>query len=103
MFESIEERDPAIAVRRIAVAPLGAFLIELAYLTLAPLLGPVPAALFWLIVAILFAGTIAGLVGIVCFLSRNRARGRVLAWMIAACVVTIVCGLAFLSLVAPWL
>ena len=105
MFESIEERDPAASARRIAAAPLGAFLIELAYLTLVPLLGRVPPALFWLLVPVLFAGTIAGVVGIAGFVRKHRGElaGRVLAWLIAAAVITIVCGRAFLALVLPWL
>lgn len=105
MFESIGERDPAAGARRIAAAPLAAFLIELAYLTLAPLLGRVPPALFWLLVLVMLAGTIAGVAGIVRFVKQHRGKivGRVLAWLIAAAVITIVCGRAFLALILPWL
>ena len=105
MFEAIEQRDPAAEVRRIALAPLAAFLLELVYLTLVPLLRRVPPALFWTLTLVLLAGTIAGVAGIARFVVRRRRElaGRVLAWLIAAIAITLVCARAFLALVSPWL
>lgn len=105
MFEAIERRDAAADARRIALAPLAAFLFELAYLTLAPLLGRVPPAIFWFVVIVMLAGTVLGIAGVARFLVRRRGEvaGRVLAWLVAAIVVTVICARAFLALVFPWL
>lgn len=92
-------------MRRIALAPLAAFLFELVYLTLVPLLGRVPPALFWLLVLVMLAGTVIGIAGIARLIIAHRAEiaGRVLAWLIAAAAITLVCARAFLALVLPWL
>lgn len=103
MFESIQTDDAAARLRTAALPPLIAFLAYLLYVTLYPLLGRVPVALFWLMVLILFAGTLLGLIAIVRIVRRERIRGRAAAWLIAAVLVELLCVRTFLSMTVPWL
>ena len=103
MFESVQVDDTAARFRSAAVPPLAAFAITLLYITIFPLLGRVPAALFWSIVALLFIGSVAGAVLIVRAVRRQRPRGRAIAWLIAAMLIELACARTFLALTFPWL
>ena len=85
-------------MRAAALPPLLAFLLALLYLTVYPLVGRVPPLLFWLMVSVLFAGTAGGLVMIMRAASR-----RVLAWLVPAVAMELVCAWMFLGMVVPWL
>jgi hypothetical protein len=100
LFESLEIDDAAARMRRAALPPLIAFLLALLYLTLYPLFGRVPKLLFWLVVLVLFAGTVGGLIAIV---RAGRPRGRALAWFAAAIVMELVCARMLLGMALPWL
>jgi len=103
LFEEFEDRDPAAAVRRIAAVPLGAFLVEQGYFTLAPFFGRVRPVLFWSIALVLLAGTAIGVIGLLRFVHRHTLDGRLIAWIVVAGAVTLLCGGAFLALSFPWL
>lgn len=104
MFEeSLFVDDAATRLRSAAVPPLAAFLIALGYLTIYPLLGRVPAALFWAIVVILAAGAVVGAIKILRVIRRERIRGRAIGWLVAAAAITLVCARFALSMAVPWL
>jgi hypothetical protein len=103
LFESVQVDDGAARFRSAAVPPIAAFAVALLYFTFYPMLGRVPAALFWSVVAILFIGVVAGAIAIVRAVRRERPRGRVLAWCVGAIVVELLCARTFLALALPWL
>ena len=104
MFEeSLIADDAASRLRGAAVPPLAAFLLTLGYLTLYPLLGRVPAALFWSIVAILAIGAAAGAVRLVRVVRRETLRGRAIGWLAGAGAMTLVCAYLAVTLTFPWL
>ena len=85
-------------MRRAALPPLVAFVLWLFYLAIFPLFPRVPAIVFWLIVAMLFAGTVAGAIAI-----ARAARRDVLAWLAPAVVIELACTRVLLGMVFPWL
>ena len=85
-------------MRAAALPPLAAFVVAVLYLAVYPLFGSVPALLFWLVVAILFAGAALGLFRILRATSR-----RVLFWLVAAVVMELVCVRVLVGMVLPWL
>ena len=85
-------------MRAAALPPLIAFVVAVLYLAVYPLFGSVPPLLFWLVVAILFAGAALGLFRIIRAASR-----RVLFWLVAAVVMELVCARVLLGMVLPWL
>lgn len=103
MFESVVPDDASSRLRSAAVAPLASFLLFLGYLTLYPLLGRVPAALFWSVVVVLGIGAIAGATRVVCILRTERIRGRALGWLTGAAGLTLICAYLALNLTFPWL
>ena len=103
MFEDVLTESAASRLRSAAAPPLAAFLIALGYSTLYPLLGRVPAWLFWSVVAILAAGAIGGAVSIVRVVRKEKIRGRAFGWLAGAVVLTLVCGWLAITLTFPWL
>jgi hypothetical protein len=103
LFESIQTEGAHLRLRNAAFYPLAAFLFAQAYFTVYPLLPRVPAALFWLVAAVLLAGCVSGAVAIARAARGVRLRGLVLGWFIAAMVVELVCVWLFLALTFPWL
>jgi hypothetical protein len=103
LFESIKADDAAARLRGAAVPPLAAFLLALFYLTIYPMLGRVPAPLFWAIVAIELAGALGGAVMIARVATRERIRGRALGWAAIAGLITLACAWLFVSMAVPWL
>ncbi|HEX7151172.1 MAG TPA: hypothetical protein VF618_06770 [Thermoanaerobaculia bacterium] len=105
MFESFQEPQPAERLRAVAAAPVAAFLLAQFYFSLYPLLSRVPAWLFWLIVAILFAGTAWGFFATARIVVRHgRSLGwRGIVWLVFAVLASLVCGWLLLSLTLPWL
>ena len=103
MFESIQSDDAAARFRSAAIAPFLAFLLALLYFSLYPLLTRVPAALFWSVVAMLFAGSILGATAIVRELRRQSPRGSAIGWLVAAILIELLCARTCLGLVFPWL
>jgi hypothetical protein len=103
LFDSIRPDDASAQLRNAAALPLGAFLFALLYLTIYPLFDRVPAALFWIVVAIELTGAVAGVAGIIGVVRRERVRGRAIGWLVAALAVTSVCAGLFVSLTVPWL
>ena len=103
MFESVRPPEAAERLRNAAAIPFGALLLALLYLTLYPTFTRVPAALFWSVDAILFLGAIAGLIAIIRIAAREKIRGRAIGWLVAAALITLVCGRLFLGLTFPWL
>jgi hypothetical protein len=103
LFESIPTDAAHVRIRNAALAPLAAFLFVQVYFTLYPLLPRVPAALFWFIVLVLFAGVVAGAVMLVRAVRGQRLRGAALAWFIAAIAFEIVTAWLCLTLTFPWL
>ena len=101
MFESVQSDDAAAQFRSAAIAPLAAFLAYLLYLTLYPLLGRVPAALFWILTAILLAGSVFGAIAIIRVVRRHR--GTAFGWLAAAVLVELLCVRTFLAMTLPWL
>jgi hypothetical protein len=104
LFEEITTRSPAAKFRAAATVPIGAFLIAQAYYTLYPLLGHVPAAMFYAIAAILCAGTFGGAIGIVRVLRRHEdeLNTSAIAWLLATLLATLLCAWLSLSLIVPW-
>ena len=82
---------------------MAAFLFAQGYFSVYPLLPSVPAALFWFVVAVLFAGVVAGCIALVRVTRAERVRGIALAWLAGAIVVELVCLAQFLSMTVPWL
>ncbi len=104
MFEeSVLADDAASRLRGAAVPPLAAFLLTLGYLTLYPLFGRVPAALFWSVVAMLAIGAIAGAVRLVRVLRSETIRGAAIGWLSGAAAITLVCAYLAVTLTFPWL
>jgi hypothetical protein len=103
VFESITAPDAAARLRNAAVPPLAAFLFAQLYFTLYPMLTRVPAALFWLVVLVLYSGAIAGIVLIVRTLRAERVRGINLGWAVLAAVMTFFTARLALALTLPWL
>lgn len=103
MFESVQSDDLAARLRSAAMPPFAAFGLALLYFTIYPMLKRVPAALFWTVVLILLAGTVAGAVAIVRTVRRERPRGRAIGWLVAALLVELLCARTLLSLTLPWL
>jgi len=101
--ESLLTEDAASRFRAAAVPPLASVLLTLGYLTIYPLLGRVPAALFWSVVAILVLGAVAGAIGIVRVFRTEQVRGRAFGWLVGAAVLTLVCGYLAVTLTFPWL
>ncbi len=75
-------------------------LLTIVYLTVYPLLPRVPAPLFWVVVAVLFLGAVAGGVAIVRAL---RGGGSAIGWLMAAMAMELVCVRVFLWFGLPWL
>ena len=100
-------------MRAAAFPPLIAFLLAMLYLSVYPLFDRVPPWLFWIVVSILFVGTVMGLVNIVRAVRGNgRAEaapyaGKRRAWLqpalIAAAAMELLCAWLFLGMVIPWL
>ncbi|HEX6086338.1 MAG TPA: hypothetical protein VF266_17545 [Thermoanaerobaculia bacterium] len=96
-------------MRAAALPPLIAFLLALLYLSIYPLFDRVPPWLFWLVVVILFVGTVGGLVKIVRAVGDRRSRlsggpGRI-AWppLIPAVAMELICAWMLAGMVVPWL
>ena len=102
MFESIERDDPSRLLRGAGVPPAAALLFALLYLTIYPLLPHVPAALFWLVAAVLLAGATGGLLMIARVVRGNTIRGRAVIWLLGATALALLCARMFLALVVPW-
>ncbi len=88
------------------VVPLAAFLAAEAYFSLAPLLGRVPAPLFWVIALTTLAGAGSGLFLTTSLALRRRAEvrgGRAISWLLAAGAASLLCTWRFLGLTLPWL
>ena len=85
------------------VPPLVAFLLALLYLTVYPLFSRVPAAVFWIVCALLVAGCILGATGILREVRRERVRGRAVAWLVAATGIELLCTWITLGMLIPWL
>ena len=105
LFDAIRPPDAVARIRSTAVAPLAAFIAAQLYFTIYPLLTRVPPALFWTIVAIVFAGACAGLVGATRVVLRHRTDfgAREYAWLLASLAATALCAYLFVSLTFPWL
>lgn len=104
MFEeSFITDDAASRLRGAAVPPLAAFLILLGYITIYPLLGRVPAALFWSIVAVLASGASAGAIKLTAIVRSEKIRGRAIGWLAGASMLTLACAWFAVSLTFPWL
>jgi hypothetical protein len=103
LFESVQSDDAAARVRSAAIAPLAAGLLYLLYLTVYPLFGRVPAALFWLMTAIQLAGAIGGAIAIIRVVRAHSMRGRAFAWLVGAVIVEVFCARTFLAMAVPWL
>jgi hypothetical protein len=103
VFESVFLDDASSRLRSAAVPPLASFLLTLGYLTLYPILGHVPAALFWSVVLILAVGAVVGATRIVRILRAERIRGRALGWLTGAAGLTLICAYLALNLTFPWL
>jgi hypothetical protein len=101
VFESVQSDDAAAQFRSAAIAPFAAFLAYLLYLALYPLLGRVPAALFWIMTAILFAGSVFGAIAIIRVFRRHR--GTAFGWFAAAVLVELLCVRTFFAMTVPWL
>lgn len=84
-------------MRRAALPPLIAFVLWLLYLAIYPLFARVPATLFWVIIAMLFAGTLLGAIAIV-----RAARRDVIAWLVAAILIELACARVLLGMLLPW-
>ena len=63
----------------------------------------VPPALFWSMAAVVLLGTVMGVIAIVRVVMKEKIRGRAIAWLVAAVVMTLVCGRLALALTLPWL
>jgi uncharacterized membrane protein len=103
LFESLQTDDAAARFRVAAFPPFAAVLLTLLYLTIYPLLGRVPAWLFWSIVLVLLIGTILGGVAIVRAVRSERPRGTTIGWLVCAIVIELACARMFLWLTLPWL
>lgn len=103
MFESVFLDDASSRLRSAAVPPLASFLLTLGYLTLYPVLGRVPAALFWSVVLILAVGAIAGATRIIQVMRAERIRGRAIGWLTGAAGLTLICAYMAVNLTFPWL
>ncbi len=103
MFESVRPPDAAERLRAAAVPPLAAFGLALVYFTIYPSLTRVPPALFWTVDAIVLAGAVGGVLTIARVARRETIRGRAIAWLAAAVLITLVCARLFVALTFPWL
>lgn len=104
MFEeSVLVEDAASRLRGAAVPPLAAFLLLLGYVTMYPLLGRVPAALFWSVVAVLATGAVAGAVKLVRVIRSEKIRGTAIGWLTGAAALTFACAYMAVTLTFPWL
>jgi uncharacterized membrane protein YecN with MAPEG domain len=103
VFESIPEDDGAARLRAAMAPPLGAFLLALVYLTVYPLFSRVPPLVFWILCAVLVAGSVLGAAGILREVRRERIRGRAIAWLVAATGIELLCTWITLGLLIPWL
>lgn len=104
MFESIRPPDAAARFRTAAVPPFAAFLFAEAYLTFYPLLRRVPSWLFWLVVAVMLAGTLAGVIAIARAFAGTRGErdARTIGWLVLAIVSCCLCARVLAGFVFPW-
>ena len=104
MFETFRAPDLAARLRGAAAAPLIAFVLSECYFSLAPILGRMPAWLFWTVAALTLCGVMAG----IALTTRSvvtrpgELDGRAITWLIAAIVAIAICSWRFLAMVVPW-
>lgn len=86
-----------------AFVPLAAFIAEQLYFTIAQLLSPVPALLFYGVDTVLLFGAAFGVLGTVRVTRKERLDGRAWFWLVAAVALSLLCALMFARLTFPWL
>ena len=102
MFESVRPPDAVERLRAAALPPLIAFIVALLYFALYPTMTRVPLALFWSMAAVVLLGTVMGVIAIARVVMKEKIRGRAIAWLVAAVVMTLMCGRLALALTLPW-
>ena len=105
LFETFRAPDLAGRLRAATAAPLIAFVLSEFYFSLAPVLGRVPAWLFWMVASLTLCGVVTGIVVTTRLVVRRRRElsGRAITWVIGATVATAICAWRFLAMVVPWL
>jgi hypothetical protein len=111
LFTSFQEPDLASRARALAGLPGGTFLLSQLYFTLYPLLAGVPRWLFESVRAVLLAGALGGLAGILYLGARGlhesrrgiRAGWRAALWLAVDLAFALICGFLLYSMSVPTL
>jgi len=101
VFESAQLDGAAQRLRSAALAPTIAVLVWLLHRALDPVLYGGPAALAWVVAAILCAGAVAGAIGIGRVALTERIRGRAIGWLVIALLAELLCAHIFVAVAFP--
>jgi len=98
VFESVLAESVPQRLRGAAATPMGAYLFAQLCFALFPLFEHIPAAIFWMLEAILLAGAVTGAIAIVRVVRKNPIRGRSIAWLLIAAIAELLCAQLLVAL-----